>query len=175
VNRPFTVSLLIASAAIFGCSSSSSPNQNSSTVTQPPKPFVRTADLFLTAHADRTDNGQVVISGTTNLPDNLKIWVHVEVGRLPLGAPKAVAEDDHVFVKDGKFITVPLWLEVPNTRFAKKGWPKSVNVNERQVPFPAGQYKAHVLRFLECETWQSLYRAREFDARMAEDRNRTTA
>jgi len=154
VNRLVAVSLLIASAAIFGCSSSSNPNQNSSTVTSPPKPFVRTADLFLTGHADRTNNGQVVISGTTNLPDGLKMWVDVEAGHLPLGAPKVVAGDEDVFVKDGKFNTVPLWLEVPNTRFTKKGWPKSVNVNVRQVPFPAGQFKVHFTAFFNG-AWQT--------------------
>jgi hypothetical protein len=105
VNRLVTVSLLAVSAVTFGCSSSSNSTQTASTVTPTRQPFVRTADLSLTAHADRTDNGQVVISGTTNLPDNLKMWVHVEVGRLPLGAPKVVAQDDNVFVKDGKFNT----------------------------------------------------------------------
>jgi hypothetical protein len=82
------------------------------------------------------------------------MWVHVEVGRLPLGAPKAVAEDDDVFVKDGKFTTVPLWLGVPNTRFTKKDWPKSVHVNERQVPFPAGQYKVHFIAYFNG-AWQT--------------------
>jgi hypothetical protein len=82
------------------------------------------------------------------------MWVDVEAGHLPLGAPKVVAGDEDVFVKDGKFNTVPLWLEVPNTRFTKKGWPKSVNVNVRQVPFPAGQFKVHFTAFFNG-AWQT--------------------
>lgn len=154
MNRLIAVSLLIAFAAIFGCSGSSNSSQDINIGRQARQPFVRTADLVLTAHADRTDNGQVVISGTTNLPNNLKMWVNVEVGRLPKGAPKVVAGDEDVFVRDGKFNTVPLWLEVPNTRFTKKGWPKSVNVNVRDVPFPAGQYKVHFEAFFNG-AWQT--------------------
>jgi hypothetical protein len=65
----------------------------------------------------------VVISGTTNLPDGLKMWIHVEDGKLPLGAPKSIAFDE-VYVQNGKFSTQPLWMEVPNTQFTKRVGPR---------------------------------------------------
>jgi hypothetical protein len=135
--------VLFVSIVAVGCSDSPNATQSATSTSAPVTRFVPTADLVLTARADRTDIGQVVISGVTNLPDGLKMWIEVEVGHLPLGAPKDVATDENVIVTNGKFETVPLWLEVPNTRFAKKGWPKSVDVSVRQVPFPAGQYKVH--------------------------------
>lgn len=69
------------------------------------------------------------------------MWIEVEDGHLPLGAPKVVSEDDDVMVKNGQFVTEPLWLPVPNTRFTKKGWPKSIEVDDRLKPFPAGKFK----------------------------------
>lgn len=150
-------SLVILSALIVGCSSPATNQATKSAHTtqlQTRKPFDATAPMVLTAHTQRMDNGQVVISGTTNLPDNLKMWVEVEQGRLPLGAPKAVASDNNVVVTDGKFTTVPLWLEVPNTRFSKQGWPKSVDVRVRQKPFPAGQYKVHFESYFNG-AWQT--------------------
>jgi hypothetical protein len=50
--------------------------------------------------------------------------------------------------------STPLWLEVPNTRFMKKDWPKSVNVNVRQVPFPVGQYKVDFIAYFNG-AWQT--------------------
>jgi len=152
VNRLLALSALILPVLIFGCSSSSTPDQNASsaTLTQP----LHTVDLTLTAHADRTESGQVIISGTTNLPDNLKMWVEVEDGRLPLGAPKVVASDNAVYVTNGKFKTVPLWLEIPNTRFSKQGWPRSVEVRVRYKPFPAGPYKVHFESYFNS-AWQN--------------------
>jgi len=151
MGRLIPLSLL---AVICGCSGSSNSNHDINVAKQIREPFLRTADMTLTAHADRTDNGQVVISGTTNLPENLKMWIDVESGRLPKGAPKVVGGDKNVFVKDGRFRTAPLWLEIPNTRFPKNDWPKSVNVNVRQVPFPEGQYKVHFEAFFN-RAWQT--------------------
>lgn len=138
----------------LGCLGSANSTQKAHTIEHAQQTFLSTANLVLTADAERMNNGQVVISGTTNLPDNLKMWVEVESGRLPLGAPNVVASDDDVLIKDRKFNTVPLWLEVPNTRFTKKGWPKSVKVQVREKPFPAGQYKVHFEGFFNG-AWQT--------------------
>jgi hypothetical protein len=128
--------LLALSALTISCSDNPSP-------TQAAKPYVRPTALTLDAHTTRTDDGRVVVSGTTNLPDGLKMWIEVQQGRLPLGAPKVVASDANVIVKDGKFASNPLWLAVPNTRFARKGWPKNILVNDRLRPFPDGKIKVH--------------------------------
>lgn len=71
------------------------------------------------------------------------MWIEVEKGHLPRGAPKVVASDDDVTVKGGKFASAPLWLELPNTLFTKTGWPKDIKVNTRDAPFPQGKYNVH--------------------------------
>jgi hypothetical protein len=136
VKSALTLCLLAVSAVIISCSDTPSP-------TLAAKPYVPPAALNLDAHTARMDDGRVVISGTTNLPDGLKMWIEVQEGRLPLGAPKVVASDDNVIVKDGKFVSNPLWLAVPNTRFTRKGWPKNIEVNNRLKPFPEGKFKVH--------------------------------
>lgn len=116
--------------------------------------FSPLVELVLDALAERTEDGQVVISGTTNLPDGLKLWVEVEEGHLPLGAPKAIASDDNVYVADRKFTTKPLWLAVPNTLFTKKGWPAGIEVDFRNRPFPARSYKVHFTSYFNG-AWQT--------------------
>jgi hypothetical protein len=128
--------LLAFSAVTVGCKDTTGRASTS-------KPYTLPATLNLDAHASRTDDGRVVISGATNLPDGLKMWVEVEDGRLPQGAAKVVASDDTVIVKNGQFATAPLWLSVPNTRFTKKGWPKGMEVEDRLKPFPEGKFKVH--------------------------------
>lgn len=48
-----------------------------------------------------------MIQGTTNLPEGLKLWVHVVEGRLPLGARKDFAGDENVIVHNGSIATDP--------------------------------------------------------------------
>ena len=116
--------------------------------------FSPLVDLVLDAQAERTEDGRVVISGTTNLPDGLKLWVAVEEGHLPLGAPKEIAGDESVYVNDGKITTKPLWLAVPNNLFTKKGWPAGVEVDFRNRPFPARPYKVHFTSYFNG-AWQT--------------------
>ena len=71
-------SLLVASALTIGCSNSGIPNHVASEPAAAASHFIPTSNLVLVANADRTDIGQVVISGTTNLPDGLKMWIEVE-------------------------------------------------------------------------------------------------
>jgi hypothetical protein len=144
--------------AVAGCS-------NSSNQEQPPRPaaakeaqargaYVLPDVLTLEAYADRTSDGRIVISGSMNFPDGMKMWVQVESGRLPQGAPKLVASDENVLVRNGRFTTVPLWLEVPNTRFTRAGWPKSVKVDFRQKPLPEGQFKVRFEAYFNG-AWQT--------------------
>ncbi len=118
------------------------------------KAFSPDRDLFIDASASRLVDGRIVVFGTTNLPEGLKLWVNVEEGKLPLGAPKSVAGDENVIVHQGKFTTQPLWMAVPNTRFTKTGWPSTVNVKDREVPFPARAFKVHFESYFNG-AWQS--------------------
>lgn len=145
--------LLATSLIIAGCHQS----QDLAAVSNPAPhqtPFSTTNDLVIDASAARTDDGRVVILGTTNLPDGLKMWVNVEEGKLPLGAPKSIASDESVYVHDGKFSTQPLWMDVPNNEFTKKDWPKGVIVDVRQRPFLTKPYKVHFLAYFNG-AWQS--------------------
>jgi hypothetical protein len=142
------IALLIVLVLIF-VPSNKSPNTE-------PSAHVATLyqDVVLKAHGDREPDGAIVISGTTNLPNGLKMWVEIESGHLPLGAPKVVASDEAVYVKNGSFQTAPLWLEVPNTTFTKKGWPAGVSVDVRQRPLPQGSNKVHFESFFN-NAWQT--------------------
>ncbi len=145
---------LLASLVVSGCHQSPSAPLAISDAAPHRSPFSPNSDLVIDASATRTDDGRVVISGTTNLPDGLKMWVDVEEGKLPLGAPKSIASDESVVVQNGKFSTQPLWMSVPNTQFTKKGWPKGVIVDVRQRPFLAKPYKVHFLAYFNG-AWQS--------------------
>ena len=138
---------LALSTVSIGCKDSTSPTPIAKAYTVP-------AALTLDAHATRTDDGRIVVSGTTNLPDGLKMWVEVEDGSLPLGAARVVASDDAVIVKSGQFASAPLWLSVPNTRFTRKGWPKGIEVDDRLKPFPEGKFKVHFESYFNS-AWQS--------------------
>lgn len=147
--------LLVASVIVSAChQSSSGPAAVSDAAVPHRTPFSTNNDLVIDATTARTDDGRVVISGMTNLPDGLKMWVDVEEGRLPLGAPKSIASDESVYVHDGRFSTQPLWMEVPNTKFTKKGWPKGVMVDVRERPFLPKPYKVHFLAYFNG-AWQS--------------------
>ena len=130
-----------------GCRDSTSP-------IPPPKQYTLPAALTLDAGASRTEDGRIVISGTTNLPDGLKMWVEVEEGCLPQGAAKVVASDEAVVVRNGRFASSPLWLSVPNTRFTRKGWPKGIQVDDRLKPFPEGKFKVHFESYFNS-AWQT--------------------
>lgn len=147
--------VLVVGFTVAGMIITSSPDsRRHSTSASGKKPFSPLSVLFIEATPERTEDGRVVISGSTNLPDGLKLWVHVEEGRLPQGAPKEVAGDDDVFVENGKFATKPLWFAVPNTRFTKKGWPSSVQVDVREEPFPARPFTVHFESYFNG-AWQT--------------------
>ena len=94
------------------------------------------AEMTLEAHALRGPEGELYITGTTNFPDGMKIWVHV-------GFPKPVALDDDVRISNSKFQTKALWQEIPNPFFNSKiaKFPDAAKLRIRKKPIRAGSYK----------------------------------
>jgi hypothetical protein len=136
---------------IFGCS------QTAPTPTPSPiKPFVLPSEFTLDAHAERGGEGQIYIAGSTNFPDGLKMWAHVEAGKLPLGAPKVVAGDDNVIVQNGQFRTVGLLAESPNPKFTHEmeSWPDADKLKYVKSPFPSGNYKVRFSSYFNG-AWQT--------------------
>lgn len=135
--------------ALFSKSNGSNPNAKSTSN----HPFSPSANLYLNAKASRADDGRIIISGDTNLPEGFKLWITVERGKLPKGAPKPVAFDE-VFVKDGQVTTKPMWMEVPNTKFSKDHWSQKVKVDVREDLFPPEAFDVRFQAFLNG-AWQS--------------------
>src|SRR5437879_4833186 len=89
--------LFVLCFLLSGCSSESSsgvPSQH---------PYVLPAEVFLKPVAERGHEGEVYISGTTNLPDGMKMWV-------TLGRKKAQAD---AFVSGGRFRSGALYANAP--------------------------------------------------------------
>lgn len=118
------------------------------------KAFSPDSYLFINASAKRIDDGRVVISGETNLPEGLKMWVTIEDGKHPLGTQEAVAPDDNVYVRNGHFSTSPFWLKVPNKLFTTEGWPAGVEVQERERPYPTKVFNVHFTSMFNS-AWQT--------------------
>jgi len=68
-----------------------------------PKPYVLPAEFSLEPAAERGPQGEIYVSGTTNFPDGMKMWV--DVGR------KKARQD--AFVREGKFRSGPFYGDVP--------------------------------------------------------------
>jgi ABC-type xylose transport system permease subunit len=81
LKLPLFVLSLGGLLVIAGCSDT--PQSGKSAAPQPPQPYVIPAELMLTAHADRQADGSIVIAGTTNLPDHVKLWVEIEHADYP--------------------------------------------------------------------------------------------
>ena len=100
-------SVLALCLLIGGCSSkpvSNSPSSSSPVATpSSPKPYVLPTEFFLKPVVERGKDGEVYISGTTNLPDGMKMWV-------TLGSKKA---QEDAFVHGGQFRSGALYQNVP--------------------------------------------------------------
>lgn len=94
-RRLFALPLLL----LVGCST----ERPSVSEAAPQKPYVLPAEFSLKPVAERGTEGEIYISGTTNFPDGMKMWV--VVGR------KKAQQD--AFVRDGKFRSAPLFQDVP--------------------------------------------------------------
>ena len=82
---------------LFGCSSE--PQPSTPTTAQA---YVLPDEFTLAPVAERGSEGEIYISGTTNLPDGMKMWVIL--------GPKKAQQD--VFVRGGKFRSGPLYQKV---------------------------------------------------------------
>lgn len=80
----------------MGCSSDN-PQQ-----TIPQKPYVLPDEFVLTPSAERGREGEIYISGTTNFPDGMKMWV-------TLGTKK---DKEDAIVRGGHFRSGPLYQKV---------------------------------------------------------------
>ena len=100
------------------------------------RPYSLPAEMTLEAHALRGPEGELYITGTTNFPDGMKLWVHV-------GFPKPVALDDDVRISNSKFQTKALWQEIPNPFFNSKiaKFPDAAKLKVRKKPIRAGSYR----------------------------------
>lgn len=112
-------------------------------------------ELTTKEHAERGPEGEVRVVASTNLPDGFKLWVHVESGHMPLGAPKVVAVDESVCVANGGFRTAGLWSQIPNPHFTAemRTWPDAENLKHRKRPFAAGNYRVRLIAYLNA-AWQ---------------------
>lgn len=121
--------------------------------------YVLPGEMTLKAEFRRGPEGEGLITGSTNFPDGFKLWVHIESGRLPLGASKVIAGDDKVVVRDGMFRTTPLWVEAPNKDFKNftpemKEWPDAASFKFRRRPLAAGKYNVHFIAYFTGGNWQ---------------------
>jgi hypothetical protein len=101
-------------------------------------------EMTLEAEAKRGTEGEMVVTGSTNFPDGLKLSIDVESGR----PPKVIAGDGEVLVRNGTFHTRPLWAEVLNKDFKNftpemKAWQDVADFKFRRRPFAPGRYAVH--------------------------------
>ncbi len=68
-----------------------------------PKPYILPAEFSVAPVAQRGPQGEIYISGTTNFPDGMKMWV-------VLGSKRAQQD---AFVKGGQFRSGPLYQNAP--------------------------------------------------------------
>jgi len=84
--------------------------------------------ITLELAALRDDGGAIVIQGTTNLPEGLKLWIDVDYGKM------RIAQDSETYVQNGSF--------------------RSAGFTASEEPLPAGKYTVRVLAYFN-ENWQS--------------------
>jgi hypothetical protein len=88
---------------LIGCSSEPSHPTSVAPQPAPQKPYAIPAEFTLKPVAERGPQGEVYISGTTNFPDGMKMWVVL--------GPKKAQQD--AFVRGGTFRSGSLYEGVP--------------------------------------------------------------
>jgi hypothetical protein len=88
---------------LIGCSSETSRSGSVAPQPAPQEPYVIPAEFLLKPIAERGLEGEIYISGTTNFPDGMKMWVIL--------GPKKAQQD--AFVRGGRFRSGPLCQGVP--------------------------------------------------------------
>src|ERR1700735_160117 len=122
----------------------------STSPTSPVKPYVLPADFTLNAHAERGSEGEIYIVGSTNFPDGLKMWIHVESGA------REIAGDDNVTVQNSRFKTIGLLKSSLNSKFTHEmeSWPDATKLKYVNSPFPNGSYKVRFTSYFNG-AWQT--------------------
>jgi hypothetical protein len=135
-RRIWSAVLFVVASGLSGCSKAPD--------TESVKRYVLPDEVTLKADVARGPEGEMVVTGSTNFPDDLKLSINVESGR----PPRSIAGDDRVLVRNGTFHTKRLWAEVLNRDFqrftpAMKAWPDVADLRLRGRPFAAGTYTVH--------------------------------
>lgn len=103
MQRMAVALLLSLFIELVGCSAESSRPGSVAPQPAPRKPYVVPAEFLLKPVAERGLEGEIYISGTTNFPDGMKMWVVL--------GPKKAQQD--AFVRGGRFRSGPLYQGVP--------------------------------------------------------------
>jgi hypothetical protein len=88
---------------LIGCSSEAPRPASVAPQPGPQKPYVIPEEFTLNPVAERGPQGEIYISGTTNFPDGMKVWVVL--------GPKKAQQD--AFVRGGTFRSGPLYEGAP--------------------------------------------------------------
>src|SRR3989442_3043333 len=133
---------------VTGCSETPQP--------KPTKSYVLPAEFILDARAVRGPQGEIYIAGSTNFPDGMKMWIQVENGKLPLGAPKVIAGDTNVFLQNGSFRTTGLFKQSKNPNFKPEmeKLPDAKTLKLVTAPFREGDYRLRFSAYFNG-AWQS--------------------
>jgi len=92
------------------------------------RPYSLPTEFSIKAQAQRTTEGAIVVSGTTNFPDDMKMWIEIMEGA------QQGAQDSKVIIRNGSF---------SSTGFMKKN-----------RPYPPGVYSVQFSAEFN-EAWQS--------------------
>lgn len=140
---------LIASltcVVLAGCTQS---GPQSHTGGKPPNEYILPSDFFLNAQATRGSEGQIFVSGATNLPDGMKVSIEIDPG-------KKNSSSATLFVRAGKLLSDGLWTVVPNPNFRlyMNSFPDAASLKTRREPFPANSHRVRFLAYFNG-AWQS--------------------
>jgi len=132
LNSQLTLPLAIL-IVCSGCTNSPSPSPSTSASSAAPsapaqRPYSLPTELRLDAQAQRTGEGAVLVVGTTNFPDGLKMWIEVMEGSRP------EATDSNVIIRNGRFA--------------------SVGLTQKDRPYPPGKYNVRFTAYFNG-AWQS--------------------
>ena len=103
MRRTAVACLFALFIVLIDCSSETSRPGSVAPQPAPREPYVIPAEFLLKPVAERGLEGEIYISGTTNFPDGMKMWVVL--------GPKKAQQD--AFVRGGRFRSGPLYQGVP--------------------------------------------------------------
>jgi len=141
---------IVVALGVIGGIVSCAPNSSNVSQQQTAKRgYALPSELTVNARAERGPEGEVLIVGSTNFPDGMKM--EVEVRR----AGRTLASDEP-FVGNGSFTTAGLLEQSPNPNFTHRmeSWPDAKNLRFLRSPFPAGNYSVRFTAYFNG-AWQT--------------------